>query len=235
VAKTARKAAPAARSAVTPDLSYIHAALRPFARPVADLILDPKNARLHDDRNLQSIEDSLDAHGQVIPIVVDSNDVVRAGNGRLLVFRRKGWTHIAAVPFQGNEAESVAFALRDNRTSELAKWDFEQLTQSLRELAASGLALPKVGWNEAEFGPLLQATFTPPAVGALENKPSRGTGDKRVESELAVICDTPDQIKVIRQALTTLRATEGDERISDGRGLELICADFLAGADRDAQ
>ena len=219
--------APAPEVADSEATAHIHASLRPFAVPLASLTLDPTNARTHDDRNLQTIEDSLRAHGQVIPIVVQKEGrIVRAGNGRCRVLRRMGHTMVAALVVAMEDVEAVTFALRDNRTSELAAWDFAALAATFKDLTAQGIDLLTVGWAEEEFGPLMEADWTPPAPQGLEAKPTQGTGDKRVQRAYDV---TDEQATVIDGAVAALREREQDETIKPGRALELICADFLAG------
>jgi hypothetical protein len=50
-----------------------------------------------------------------------------------------------------------------------------------------------------------------------------------------VIKLTAEQYLQVMEAVNTLRQAEGDESISEGRALELICADYLAGADTQEQ
>ena len=45
--------------------------------------LDPSNARVHPEKNLEAIKSSLRRFGQQRPIVIDQNNIVRAGNGTL--------------------------------------------------------------------------------------------------------------------------------------------------------
>lgn len=63
-------------------------------RKVADLALDPANARKHSDKNLAAIKASLTRFGQQKPIVIDSSGVVRAGNGTLAAAKALGWAEI---------------------------------------------------------------------------------------------------------------------------------------------
>ena len=49
--------------------------------PIDSLTPDPANVRRHPDNNLEAIKASLKRFGQQKPIVVDSADVIRAGNG----------------------------------------------------------------------------------------------------------------------------------------------------------
>lgn len=114
-------------------MRWIAPELRSLARPIGDLTYDPRNARIHDDRNLLAIQRSLEAHGQQKPIVVREG-VVLAGNGTLEAARALGWTHLACVEYRGTEALARAYALADNRTAELAVWDAEELMASLEGL-----------------------------------------------------------------------------------------------------
>lgn len=99
------------------------------------LTLDPENARVHGEENLDAIRESLERFGQRIPIVVDGDGVVRAGNGRVLAARALGWKKIFAVRVTDlSEDELRAFSIADNRTSELATWDSEVLARVLSEL-----------------------------------------------------------------------------------------------------
>lgn len=59
--------------------------------PLAQLVLDPENARLHPDANLEAIRGSLGLFGQVEPLVVQAGTHrVIGGNGRLAAMRDLG-------------------------------------------------------------------------------------------------------------------------------------------------
>jgi len=98
------------------------------------LVFDPANARKHDEKNLGAIRSSLQRFGQQKPIVVDASGVVRAGNGTLAAAKSLGWKEITIVrsPLSGSEA--TAYAIADNRSSELAEWDDDVLSQTLAAL-----------------------------------------------------------------------------------------------------
>jgi len=101
---------------------------------IADLKLDPNNARRHSPVNITAIEKSLTQFGQRKPIVVDEQNVVIAGNGTLEAAKNLGWKEIAVTIFPLGEDQAKAFAIADNRTSELAQWDAEQLMETLKTL-----------------------------------------------------------------------------------------------------
>lgn len=145
------------KSSKSPPLPYIAPDLRPLAVPVSDLVLDPRNARLHPERNLAAIKASLTKFGQRKPIVVHrETGVVLAGNGLVTAARELGWTHVAAVQVDDDPATATAYGLADNRTAELASWNDQVLAELLQEVRdAEGLELEDVGFDEAYLNSLL--------------------------------------------------------------------------------
>lgn len=165
------------------DLSYIHPQLQPFAVPIANLKLDPKNARKHDERNLSAIGKSLSQFGQRLPIVVQKQgNVIRAGNGRVTAARKLGWTHIAAVVVDESEAESVAFALADNRTADLAEWDTFNLSEILATLGNYTDLIESTGFSDREIHALLKQTQD---VSIEDTMGASGTGTGTGEIDLS--------------------------------------------------
>jgi ParB-like chromosome segregation protein Spo0J len=51
--------------------------------PIDQVHADPANARRHPQRNLDAIMSSLARFGQQKPIVIDEQNICRAGNGTL--------------------------------------------------------------------------------------------------------------------------------------------------------
>ena len=109
--------------------------------PTDLLSFDPANVRKHNSRNLDAIKASLRRFGQQKPIVVDQNNVVRAGNWTLEAARSLGWDKISIVRTKLGEAEATAFAIADNRTSELAEWDDPKLAEQLAALQKEDASL----------------------------------------------------------------------------------------------
>lgn len=115
---------------------------------ISDLHQDPRNARLHNERNLDMIVASLGEVGTARSIVVDETNTILAGNGTVLAAEKAGITKVRVIEAKGDELIAVMrtnltpeqkrkLALYDNRTAELAKWD----TEALQELADGGLDL----------------------------------------------------------------------------------------------
>jgi DNA modification methylase len=115
---------------------------------IAQLSLDPKNARKHSQRNLDAIAASLLRFGQRKPLVIHRG-VVLAGNGTLEAARSLGWTEIevAEVPDDWDMDTAKAYALADNRTAELAEWDESELAKQLLELQDADWDIRELGFE----------------------------------------------------------------------------------------
>jgi hypothetical protein len=131
--------------------------LRPLARSVDEFTLDPTNARIHDEDNLEVIRTSLVKYGQRQPIVVQKDGmIVRAGNARLIVARKLGWKTIAAVVIDEPDLAATAYGIIDNRSSELAEWSDETLAKLLASIQAEDPdILSATGFDESELEELL--------------------------------------------------------------------------------
>jgi hypothetical protein len=132
-------------------------------RSVSELSGDPANARIHNEANIRAIVTSLERFGQQKPIVIDSKNVVRAGNGTLEAARLLGWTEIDCVITQLTEAEAVAFAIADNRTSELGDWDYDILKFQVKQIVEdSDSFIAGLDFNEDIFKDLMAYEPTSP-------------------------------------------------------------------------
>lgn len=127
----------------------INADLLALARPIAWFKPDPKNARKHSTRNVKAIADSLRMFGQQKPVVALEDGTVIAGNGTLEAAKSLGMPDLACVVFADAE-KARAFAIADNRTAELAEWDVDALTSSLKDLVESGVLIEDVGFSADE-------------------------------------------------------------------------------------
>jgi len=105
------------------------------AYPLEKLKFDPQNARRHDERNIKTVMNSLELFGQHAPLVVrEMDNVVVVGNGRLEAMRRLGWETAWVVFVDDDEMESVKRSLLDNRSAELASWDWGVLEDLLNNM-----------------------------------------------------------------------------------------------------
>lgn len=143
-------------------------ALKPLSVPIAGLHLDPANLRLHGEKNLEAIRASLAAFGQRKPIVVQRHGmIVRAGNGTLVAAKSLGWTEIAAVVIDDDNATALQYAIADNRTSELAEWDDDALAAVMADMDAD--VRRHLGFTDEDLRDLLDGVDGAMVGGAVDD------------------------------------------------------------------
>ena len=169
-----------------PSAETFNADIAHLARDVATLRLDPKNARLHKPRNLQTIAESLRRFGQQRALVVRPDGTIIAGNGTMRAATEiLGWRRLAAITFDGDDRAARAFALADNRSAELADWDYDELTAAIVSLSDDAELVRSLGWDEDE---LAQIARTADVVGAA---PAVSTGDASDDAPEFAPSETP--------------------------------------------
>lgn len=146
----------------------IHESLAELALPLNQLIPLPGNPRVG---NVDAIKASYSEFGQLKPVVVHANDngtyTVVAGNHQVQAARSLGWTHIAAVQMTEDEQHAVAFALVDNRVTDLGKTDQELLRNMLEDVVVVYPELfDAVGWDDFEFAALDMSVNSVTEVGS---------------------------------------------------------------------
>ena len=157
-------------------------------RAVKDLKVNRRNARSHSDRQVQQIAASMRGFGWLVPIVVDEEDTVLAGHGRLRAALLLNMETVPTIPVKHLTPERKrAFMLADNRLAELAEWDEELLTIELKEL--SGLEFDfefnfeVTGFETKDLDRLEGATVAKPAQAEVvpeldrDHPPVSSTGD----------------------------------------------------------
>jgi ParB-like chromosome segregation protein Spo0J len=122
---------------------------------ITDISQDPANVRKHSRRNLDAIKASLRAFGQQKPIVIDSRNIILAGNGTYEAAKELGWPEIQIVRTNLAGTSAVAYAIADNRTAELAEWDDTALAEQLRALQSEEFDIEAAGFTGEEIDGLI--------------------------------------------------------------------------------
>lgn len=104
-------------------------------RPPGDLKARKDNPRVHSRKQVQAIMTSMRQFGVTHPVLIDDQDQIVAGHGRVEAALELGLAAIPAIRLQHlTKAELKAFMIADNRTAELATWDRELLAQGFAEI-----------------------------------------------------------------------------------------------------
>lgn len=96
-----------------------------------------KNAKKHDQTQIDNVAESIRQYGFVQPIVVDRDGVIVIGHCRALGAKKLGLKEVPCVCVDDLTSEQVnALRLVDNKSNE-SDWDFDLLADELPELDLS--------------------------------------------------------------------------------------------------
>lgn len=125
-------------------------------RSVESLIPYVRNAKQHSDAQVAQIAASIREFGWGAPILVDGQNNVIAGHGRLLAARKLGMAEVPVIPMAHlTEVQRKALILADNKIGENASWDDELLGLELTELQGAGFDLELTGFSSEEWDKLM--------------------------------------------------------------------------------
>ena len=125
-------------------------------RPVELLIPYARNAKQHSDAHVAQIAASITEFGWGAPILVDGQNNVIAGHGRLLAARKLGMAQVPVVPMEHlTEIQRKALILADNKIGENGSWDDDLLGLELAELQEAGFDLGLTGFSADEWDKLI--------------------------------------------------------------------------------
>jgi DNA modification methylase len=125
-------------------------------RPLGALIPYARNPRTHSDAQVAQIAASIREFGWTNPVLVDGENGIIAGHGRVMAARKLGLERVPVIELaQMSEAQKRAYVLADNRLALDAGWDDELLRLELADLSELGFDLGLIGFGEGEIERLL--------------------------------------------------------------------------------
>ncbi|GLV28371.1 hypothetical protein TomTYG75_08940 [Sphingobium sp. TomTYG75] len=130
-------------------------------RDIAFLKPHARNARTHSKTQIGQIARSIRKFGFTNPILIDEEDRIIAGHGRVEAAKSLGMTRVPVLLLEGmSEADRKPYVIADNRLAELAGWDRELLGLELGDLSAlvPDFDFDAIGFEIAEIEALLNET-----------------------------------------------------------------------------
>lgn len=104
---------------------------------VATDLLRPykNNAKLHGDKQIEAIKQSINEFGFISPCLIDREYNIIAGHGRVKAAQELGLKSVPCVFIEGlTEDQRRAYVLADNRLTELGEWDWSIVTEELANI-----------------------------------------------------------------------------------------------------
>jgi DNA modification methylase len=133
-----------------------------FLAEVADIVPYERNAREHSASQIAQIVASIREFGFTNPVLVDANNTLIAGHGRIAAAQYLNMAQVPAIRIEGlSDAQIAALRIADNKLALNASWDDELLRTELLDLRDMGFELGLTGFNGDE----LDALFADRTVG----------------------------------------------------------------------
>jgi 16S rRNA G966 N2-methylase RsmD len=119
---------------------------------LSDLIPYVNNAKTHPEEQVTKIAASIKEFGPCSPILVDKDNGIVAGHGRLLAAKKLGLDTFPCVRLEHlNEAQRKAYILADNRLGEVggSEWDTGLVSLELEWLKEDGFGIDLTGFDDS--------------------------------------------------------------------------------------
>jgi site-specific DNA-methyltransferase (adenine-specific) len=182
--------------------------------PITSVKPYEKNPRFNDDA-VDAVAKSIKEFGWQQPIVIDSEMVVIAGHTRLKAAERLGLTEVPVIVADNLTPEQVkAYRIADNKTGELAEWNYDLLPFEIKDLQDANFDLSLLGFDTDELDKLLN-----------------GDADKQVatgETSPDAVPDAPEVAVSVRGEVYQL----GEHRLMCGDSTDAADTAKLMGEDK---
>jgi DNA modification methylase len=127
-------------------------------KPIDSLIPYAKNARVHDEAQIAQIAGSIKEFGFNNPVLIDKDNGIIAGHGRVMAARKLGLIEVPTILLDHlNETQRKAYILADNRIAINSTWDNEMLSLELMDIK-DDVSLAMLGFSVDELDALLNPT-----------------------------------------------------------------------------
>lgn len=129
-------------SKVDPPSHIVHAspgALKPYKN----------NPRSHSEVQIERLKRSLEEFGFTTPILVDKDNNVISGHGRLMAAQALGLKAVPTIQLHHlTEDQKKAYVIADNQLALAAGWDDEVLQSEIASLVENGFDVSLLGWGD---------------------------------------------------------------------------------------
>lgn len=191
----------------------------------SDLIPYANNSRLHSDEQVLQIASSIKEFGFLNPIIIDGDNGIIAGHGRVMAAKKLGIDELPCVDASHlTEAQKKAYVIADNKLALNSEWDNDILRIELNILDDLGFDLNLTGFSEDELSALSFDDDCEAEMPALKD------GEKEPYQQKTFTLHD-EQAAIVDDAITLARSNPlvdtGLNENSNGNALALICEQWL--------
>jgi ParB-like chromosome segregation protein Spo0J len=132
------------------------AGLRVEYRPLEALIPYARNPRTHSDEQVSQIAASIREFGFTNPILLDGENGIIAGHGRLAAAKELGLEKVPCIDLTHlTDEQKRVYVIADNKLALNAGWNEELLRLELTDLKEMGANLELVGFDAMELADIM--------------------------------------------------------------------------------
>jgi DNA modification methylase len=167
-----------------------------------------KNAKTHPKKQVDLLAKNIEKFGFTTPVLINENDEVIAGHGRLLAMKQLNRDSVPCVRIEGlTESEVKALRLADNKIAELGEWDMDLAIAELKELGEDELDL--TGFDKDL---IIEPDDKDDEVPETPEEPKSKLGDLYELGEHRVLCGDSTKLEDV-------------ERLMDGKKADMVFTD----------
>lgn len=123
-------------------------ALKIIYRSVNELKKHKNNARTHSEAQIAQIVNSIEEFGWTNPILIDENDIIIAGHGRLEAAETLDLNELPCIVLSGlTDSQKRAYLIADNQLALNAGWDIELLQSEIEVLKLENFDIDLLGFG----------------------------------------------------------------------------------------
>lgn len=163
------------------------------------------NSRTHSDAQVAQIAASIREFGWTNPILIDGDNTIIAGHGRLLAARKLGMEEVPVIVLDHlSKAQQRALVIADNQLALNAGWDMEMLSAEIESLKLEDFDLGLLGFDDAFLDDLLHDEPTDgltdeDAVPEVPEAPKTVLGDVWVLGNHRLMCGDSTSIDALEK------------------------------------
>ena len=182
---------------------------------------DPRNPRVHTDKQVRQIAQSIESFGFNVPLLIDDQQQVIAGHGRLMAARKMGWDTVPTIKLGHlTDSQRMAFLIADNKLTENGSWDERMLGEQLKILSELELDfdLEAIGFEVPEIDLLIDGLNAVPETDPDDRLPEISDSAVTVPGDLW-------QMGKHRVLCGNSLCTDSYERLMQGERADLVITD----------
>lgn len=186
-------------------------------RKTGILIPYARNSRTHSEAQVQQIASSIKEFGFTNPVLIDEENGIIAGHGRVQAAQLLGMDEVPCIVLSGlSEAKKRAYIIADNKLALNAGWNDEMLRLEFEDLKAMDFDLDLTGFSADEIDKLMpnvvEGLTDEDAVPEAPETPVTVLGDIWILGNHRLMCGDSTSIDAV-------------EKLMDGQKADMVFTD----------